>query len=59
MAGNDLSDAGWQEVLVRTGVGGVLFVGFLWLCWHLFVRRLWNRGEDPPIVHRHWLPASA
>jgi hypothetical protein len=31
-------------VLVRTTVGGVLFAAFLWLCWRLFVRRLWERG---------------
>ena len=42
--GNDLSDAGPLEVVLRTTVGGVLFVAFLFLCWHLFVRRLWNRG---------------
>jgi hypothetical protein len=42
--GNDLSDASPLEVLVRTTVGGVLFAAFLWLCWRLFVRRLWERG---------------
>jgi hypothetical protein len=42
--GNDLSDAGPLEVLVRTTIGGILFAGFLWLCWRLFVRRLWARG---------------
>ena len=47
VVGNDLSDAGWQEVLVRTGIGGVLFTGFLWLCWRLFVGRLWARADDP------------
>ncbi len=52
VAGNDLSDAGWAEVLVRTTIGGVLFAGFLWLCWRLFISRLWARGEDPPIVQR-------
>ncbi len=50
--GNDLSDAGWAEVLARTTVGGVAFALFLWLCWRLFVRRLWERGEDPPHVER-------
>ena len=52
IGGNDLSDAGWVEVVVRTGIGGVLFGLFLWLCWRLFVRRLWDRGVDPPIVER-------
>lgn len=42
--GNDLSDAGFLEVLVRTTIGGVLFAAFLVLCWRLFVRRLWERG---------------
>jgi len=46
--GADLSDAGFWEVVVRTTIGGVLFAGFLWLCWVLFVRRLWERGVDPP-----------
>lgn len=50
--GTDLSDAGWVEVVVRTGIGGLLFAGFLWLCWKTFARRLWERGEDPPIVER-------
>ena len=49
---SDLSDAGWVEVVVRTTVGGVLFAGFLYLCWRLFVAHLWTRGEDPPIVVR-------
>ena len=44
IAGNDLSDAGFLEVLARTTVGGVLFAAFLLLCWRLFVRRLWERG---------------
>ena len=48
VTGNDLSDAGWLEVVVRTSIGGVLFAGFLWLCWRLFIRRLWQRGYDPP-----------
>ncbi|MCP3881892.1 MAG: metal-dependent hydrolase [Sulfitobacter sp.] len=50
--GNDLSDAGWVEVLARTAAGGVLFAAFLGLCWHVFIRRLWDRGEDPPHVDR-------
>ncbi len=50
--GVDLSDAGWQEVLVRTTIGGVLFFAFLWLCWRVFIRRLWERGYDPPGVER-------
>jgi membrane-bound metal-dependent hydrolase YbcI (DUF457 family) len=48
--GNDISDSGLVEVLVRTGIGGVLFAGFLWLCWRIFGRRLWERGYDVPVV---------
>jgi len=50
--GNDLSDAGLVEVLVRTTVGGVLFAAFVWLCWKVFIKRLWDRGVDPPVVER-------
>jgi len=50
--GNDLSDAGALEVLVRTTIGGVLFAAFLWLCWRLFLHRLWRRGYDPPMTER-------
>lgn len=52
ISGNDLSDAGWVEVVVRTGIGGVLFAGFLYLCWRAFGRRLWERGYDPPMTER-------
>ncbi len=47
---NDLSSASLLEVLLRTTIGGVLFAGFLVLCWRLFARRWWERGVDPPIV---------
>ena len=50
--GNDLSDAGPLEVVVRTSVGGLLFVAFVVLAWRLLLRRLWDRGEDPPSVER-------
>lgn len=50
VAGNDISDAGLVEVLVRTSIGGVLFAAFLWLCWRAFGRRLWERGYDVPVV---------
>jgi membrane-bound metal-dependent hydrolase YbcI (DUF457 family) len=50
--GSDLSDAGPLEVLIRTSIGGVLFFLFLWLCWRLFVHKLWDRAEDPPAVER-------
>lgn len=50
--GNDLSDAGWVEVVVRTSIGGVLFFAFFWLCWKLFIGRLWARAEDVPGVER-------
>lgn len=46
--GADLSDAGFWEVVVRTTIGGLLFAGFVWVCWVVFVRRLWERGVDPP-----------
>ncbi|MEZ5183092.1 MAG: metal-dependent hydrolase [Acidimicrobiales bacterium] len=52
VAGNDLSDAGPLEVIVRTSIGGVLFFAFLWLCWRWFVKGWWERGEDPPAVAR-------
>lgn len=50
--GNDLSDAGVLEVVIRTSIGGVLFVAFLWLLWKILIRRLWNRGYDPPSTER-------
>ncbi len=46
--GADLSDAGFVEVCIRTAIGGVLFFGFMYLCWRLFIKRLWDRGVDPP-----------
>ena len=52
VVGNDLSDAGVNEVLLRTGIGGVLFTLFVIVCWKLFIHRLWLRGEDPPHVER-------
>jgi membrane-bound metal-dependent hydrolase YbcI (DUF457 family) len=52
VVGNDLSDAGLVEVLVRTSIGGVLFFAFLFLCWRLFARKLWERGVDPPSTER-------
>jgi hypothetical protein len=48
--GNDISDAGALEVVIRTGIGGILFVAFLWLCWKTFGKRLWARGYDVPYV---------
>ena len=45
--GNDLSDAGVLEVLVRTTVGGVLFAAFLWGAWCTLGRRLWRRAGQP------------
>ncbi|HEX5618240.1 MAG TPA: metal-dependent hydrolase [Solirubrobacteraceae bacterium] len=47
--GNDLSDAGVLEVLIRTTIGGVLFAAFLWLCWRLFIQRLWLRASSPAL----------
>ncbi|MCB0961097.1 MAG: hypothetical protein KDB04_16430, partial [Acidimicrobiales bacterium] len=52
VAGNDLSDAGPLEVIVRTSIGGVLFFAFIWLCWRWFLKGWWERGEDPPAVAR-------
>lgn len=58
VAANDLSDAGYVEVLVRTSIGGVLFALFLWVCWVAFARRLWQRGYDAPgIVASRAAPA--
>lgn len=50
--GNDLSDAGALEVIIRTTIGGVLFAAFLWISWRLLFRRLWQRGYDPPMTVR-------
>ena len=51
VTGNDLSDAGFVEVAVRTTIGGVLFALFLWICWRLFGRRLWDRAmSNSPAV---------
>lgn len=50
--GADLSDASFVEVCIRTGIGGVLFFGFLYLCWKLFIKKLWDRGFDPPEIDR-------
>lgn len=47
---NDLSGASFIEVAIRTSIGGVLFAGFLALCWRWFIRRWWENGSDPPIV---------
>jgi membrane-bound metal-dependent hydrolase YbcI (DUF457 family) len=44
VAGTDLSDASFVEVLVRTTCGGAAFVASLCACWRLFGRRLWARG---------------
>jgi hypothetical protein len=56
---NDLSDAGWVEVLIRTTIGGVLFAAFLWVCWVVFVKRLWSRGSGPPAMPAQSTPAVA
>jgi membrane-bound metal-dependent hydrolase YbcI (DUF457 family) len=58
VVGNDLSDAGALEVLLRTALGGVLFAGFLWLCWRSFGRRLWARGYDVPVASAHAQPSN-
>ncbi len=46
----DLSDTGWVEVVIRTSMGGVLFAAFLWVCWVVFGKRLWDRGSPPPVM---------
>ena len=48
LEGNDLSDAGALEVLIRTSVGGILFAAFLWLLWRYVGKRLWDRAEAQP-----------
>ncbi len=48
IGGNDISDAGLAEVLVRTVIGAVLLAVFLWACWRTFGKRLWERGYDVP-----------
>lgn len=52
VVGNDISDTGALEVAIRTGVGAVLFVAFLGLCWKTFGKRLWARGYNVT-VDRH------
>jgi len=47
IVGKALSDAGIAEMLIRTAIGGVLFFAFLWLCWKVFVKRLWIRAGEP------------
>jgi hypothetical protein len=59
VAGNDLSDAGTLEVLVRTTIGGLLFAAFLWLCWRLFIHRLWRRSPSQPSPPGPSAPAPA
>lgn len=48
--GNDISDAGALEVAIRTAIGGVLLLIFLWLFWTTIGKRLWARGHDVPTV---------
>lgn len=48
--GNDLSDASFVEVAVRTSIGAVAFVLFLWACWVGFGRRLWERATPSPAL---------
>lgn len=50
VVGTDLSDAGPMEVLAKTATGGLLFAAFLVVGWFVLVRRLWQRGVDPPLV---------
>ncbi|MEZ5166036.1 MAG: metal-dependent hydrolase [Acidimicrobiales bacterium] len=50
--GNDISSTGFVEVTIRTAIGGVLFFAMVWLCWRTFVKRLWDRGYDPPGLER-------
>jgi membrane-bound metal-dependent hydrolase YbcI (DUF457 family) len=47
--GNHLAGP-FSDVVLWTIVGGIAFFAFLYLCWITFVRRLWDRGFDPPIV---------
>jgi membrane-bound metal-dependent hydrolase YbcI (DUF457 family) len=47
---NDRSQASFVEVCIRTGIGGVCFAAFLYLCWRWFIKRWWEAGGDPPIV---------
>ena len=52
--GTDLSDAvGARDAACAPTIGGVLLRRCSSsLCWRLFVRRLWDRAYDPPIVER-------
>lgn len=50
--GNYLFHGTWQEFLAGITAGGALFALFIYLCWVTFLRRLWQRGIDPPGVVR-------
>jgi membrane-bound metal-dependent hydrolase YbcI (DUF457 family) len=55
--GADLSDASFVDVLIRTAIAGALFFACLYLCWRLFIRRLWTRGANPPSLGTSaWTP---
>ena len=47
-AGNDLSDAGAAEVVLRTAAGAAGFALLLWVVWVVVGRRLWARAHDVP-----------
>lgn len=47
-AGNDLSDAGAMEVVLRTAAGALGFALFLMVVWRIAGRRLWQRASSPP-----------
>jgi membrane-bound metal-dependent hydrolase YbcI (DUF457 family) len=54
-----LADQSWGEAIREFVVGALLFSVSLVVCWRLFIRKLWERGVDPPAVERTLLPVDA
>jgi hypothetical protein len=46
----DLTPGTWWEQFTSVMIGAVLMTVFLIVCWKLFLKRLWDRGYDPPAL---------
>ncbi|MBI2168062.1 MAG: metal-dependent hydrolase [Actinobacteria bacterium] len=53
-----LADGSLAEQLAQAALGAVAFAVFLLLVWKLFVRRLWDRGYDPPVLEHAGVEAA-